>query len=232
VASAEAEVCTKEFYMARPLSDRVEEAFRSSDQTDISQYLTWLRDSLSEQATQLRRNAIAMILLVAVFELVIESPNVQITLGIFKIYKGSVILIIIPALVSYLFLDAAASHAELKKSSIIFSNAFRKWSEDAEKNDLDLPLLPALPLYWTAGTTGYPDVQGRIGVVDKLLTNTISVVLSAAIIAFNVQAYYALYRPQHGNVLWLISVILTVLFLTGATLYYVVNKRVIRLDWS
>jgi len=216
--------------MARSLSNRVEEGLRSSNDEDISQYLTWLKESLSEQASQLRRNVIAMLLLIAVFELVAESPKVQISLGVFKIYKGSVVLTVIPAFVSYLFLDAAASHAALKKSNIIFSSAFRKWSAVAEANDLDLPLQPTLPLYWTAGSTGYSDVQGAIGMIDGFVTNALNITLAAAVIAFNVQAYYVLYRPHHGNVLWLISAILTTLFLAGAALYYAVNKRIIRLD--
>jgi hypothetical protein len=201
--------------MAKTPTRRVEDSFDSSDHEDVSKYLDWLSNVISNDTLAVRRMATLVVLLIAVFELVNESPKVRLSLGSFQLYKGSIVIQFVPALVAFLSLQTLIDTERLNNSQRIFSAAFGQWSEKAKENDLDNNILPPMPLYWNVG-----GVTARRSRVANVATYVLAFTLIFGVIAFEAQAYYVLYRlPTGGNIYWLVSVGVTAICIITAFSY-------------
>lgn len=193
--------------MAKDIKKRIDDSFATGDRADLLTYMEWLRSSMTDLSQQLRRSAGLALLLIAAFGLVEESPKTTITIGSFQLSSGSVVLVFIPGLVAYLYLQAVDQTTTLDSVQIAFTEALSKWSAEAEKNDLDLLAFPSMALYWSSGVTnGYTDNRSWLESFKGWTSSIILIVVQIGVFAFEGLAYYKLYRGSAlHNIPWIIS---------------------------
>jgi hypothetical protein len=191
--------------MAKNIQERVTDSFAKSDRDDVREYLTWLRSSIGDNSQSVRRLVLFILLLIAAFELVSESPVISVTLGTFRIYRGSIVAVFIPALVSYLYLQCQIETAHLGLMQRTFSRVFQLWTPEAEANDLDKLARPGLPLFWNLD----PNPRQNLGLADKLqylLGGVFFLLIFLGTAIFELRAYYLLSRPPFAHhALWSVS---------------------------
>jgi hypothetical protein len=88
----------------KSINTRIQESFGEAEHGDVTQYLEWLSAKIAGQAQSLRRMVASIVLLIAIFELTNEYPKTQLTLSSFRLYKGSVVVLFLPAFVAFLYL--------------------------------------------------------------------------------------------------------------------------------
>ena len=208
--------------MAKDVWKRVEDSFDADHREDAYKYSDWLRTPIADTVQSVRRSAITIVLLVAIFEIITESPKAVISLYSFQIGKGSVVLQFLPVFVAYLLLQVMRDTMYLGVLSAAFSAAFEKWSPEAVSNDLDLLVQASLPFFWKLDRR---EKEGY-GVLDKeesQLGFTFWAFIVAGVYVFEIQAFYLLYVPPPGHlghlVLWSICLCVA-LFLSIMTLRY------------
>jgi hypothetical protein len=186
---------------------RIKDSFDSDAHDDIAQYIDWLRSAIDSCVADLRRMLLFILLLVAVFEVVLESPSARISLGSFEIVKGSVVLLFIPALVAYMYLEVMVGTARLHTLRRVFRAAFARWSDKGGENDLDVFINPAMPLYWyIAGDSERKANQPRERKIEILAAFPFMMLFIVGVIAFEYQAYHLLRNHTPGShILWIIS---------------------------
>jgi hypothetical protein len=198
--------------MTKSLKDRADDSFDDNDHEDIREYLEWLRATIADYSQSVRRLAIAILLLIAVFELIHESrARVVLQVASFHIYKGSVVLIFIPAIVSYLYLQMNIDSTRLKNLQEVFTQVFRRWNEKAEENDLDVWVKPPQAIYWNVGGSAFRSTN-RVpsDTVEGVASYILGPIFILGVLAFEAQAYYALFAlPITHHIVWLISVFIT-----------------------
>src|SRR5277367_2882967 len=99
--------------MNKSFRDRAGDAFDKKDHEDICKYLDWLRANMSEYSQGIRRALTVTLLLVAAFELIIQSPRSRITIASFGISRDSLVLVFIPALVPFLYFQILVDSTRL-----------------------------------------------------------------------------------------------------------------------
>lgn len=194
------------------IKERVRDSFSSDDREDLARYLDWSRSTLSEYAQNIRRSATVLVLLVAIFELVVNSSNAKISIGSFQITRSSLALVFLPMIVAFLLLQSIMDTEKAARVGTAFSETFKLWSEKARENDLDALLFSPAPLYWN--TTGVvKPLNSWFDPIDTVETVAGLSLLFATLIgalAFEAQAYYILY-PTHtsGYFPWAASLLIT-----------------------
>jgi hypothetical protein len=206
--------------MTKGIQDRVRDAFSEDDRENTLKFFEWCRSAVQDYESSLRRTATGILLLAALFELVANSRNVNVTISSFRVTKGSVILDILPALVAFLFLqsviDAIKADHVVKASWI----AAYLWSEKFSTNDLDTLIHGPSPLYWSSNFLGSTRDENtyRSDKVHLVAGLTFLLVLWLAVIVFEAHAYYVLFPSSLA--LWSVSLFFTIgcLALSVATL--------------
>jgi hypothetical protein len=198
--------------MGQDIERRVRESFDEKNSEQITKYLDWLRQTSADYASNTRRIATALILLVAAFELVANSRNEKITIGSFQIARDTPVLMFLPVIVAFLLCQATIDFLKADRVQDAFSKIFALWCAKGEQNDLDALLEGPTPLYWTPTAGKVRESNRDAG--DKLelfggMTLLVAVLIGT--FAFEGQAYYVLFSPQ--NVLWFISLSISIFFL-------------------
>jgi len=204
------------------LTQRVSESFNDDQHEDSSQYIDWVSAAIVSRSQSLRRMVTLIVLLIAAFEVVNESPRTQLTLGSFQLSKGSVVIQFVPVLVSFFYFQSIIDSAKLNKTQRALSAVFNKWSSQAGSNRLDNFIIPPMPIFWNIGGTSLGGEQASFSSKIALAASAIFMaIFLLGIPAFQVQAYYALYWSPVGNiVLWYISVSMTVIFTAAGAAYF------------
>src|SRR5689334_15933131 len=130
---------------------RVTDSFSADDRDRVQQYLDWLRSALTDQSASLRRTVTLLIVIMAAFEFIIQSPHSSFQLAGFRINRGSIVLQFLPAITAYLYLQIfidAVSYFDMKNA---FIAAFSRWSPEAAENEIHVFLKPSSPVYWRMG---------------------------------------------------------------------------------
>lgn len=202
--------------MPKYIYERVQESFKEDDRENIFRYMDWLRSTMQDYTQNMRRIATGALLLVALFELVANSRNSSVSIGSFRIARGTVVFDVLPIVVAYLVLQIIIDVNKVDQLQGVFSEAFKIWSEKAKANDLDLLPHGPVPLYWnpTASMTRPGrDNMHMSDKVDIVASFTLSWGLVLAVLAFEAHAYYIL-LPSPPSVLWFISLGCTLFCLT------------------
>lgn len=206
--------------MIKRIQKRVQDSFSKSDHEDLARYLDWSRSTLSEYAQSIRRSATLLFLLVAIFEVVVNSHNTQISIGSFQIARSSLALVFLPMVVAFLLFQVIMDTEKAGRVGTAFSEAFKLWSEKGQTNDLDALLFSPTPMHWN--TQGVISPGTNLDPIDGVETIGSILLLIATLIgvaAFEAQAYYILY-PTHtsGYFPWLASLLITLFCLVLASL--------------
>lgn len=193
--------------MAKKIKERVAESLKDSPHEDVTKYLEWLRASIEALSQNLRRTIALALLLIAAFELINGSPSAVIIISSFKISSGSIVAIFIPAMVSFLLYQATADTNRLATLQDAFTNVFSMWSSEAERNDLDLWVLPSQPVYWNVSMGESRTNRTRRGAMQFRLEGIITGFVFTTVITFQIQAYSVLYSTaSHYKALWVVSI--------------------------
>jgi hypothetical protein len=193
--------------MAKDVKQRINESLDGATREDMLKCMGWLRSGMRDRSKALQRNVAFALLLMAAFTLVSESPNTQISIGSFQISSGSLVIIFVPALVAYLYLQAISDSTQLDTQQIAFTAALAKWSAKAEQNDLDLLIAPSQALYWSVSASGgYEENRTWLDNLSKWTSNIVLLITMLTVFTFEGWAYYKLYRsPITHDVAWIIS---------------------------
>jgi hypothetical protein len=208
--------------MAKSLKKRVDDSFGNNEREDIYQYLEWLRGTIADYTQSVRRIAMAILLLIVVFELIRESPKqVVFEIASFRIYKGSVVLIFIPAIVSYLYFQMAIDSTRLKNLQEVFTRVFQRWNDKAEENDLDVWVKPPQAIFWNVGGSAFRSANRVMSdKVEGIASYILGPIFLLGVLTFEAQAYYVLFAgPITSHLLWLISVSIA-LFCNALTFFH------------
>ena len=209
--------------MRKPIAQQVEESFSEDDSKEIEKYLDWTLARVQDYAQSLRRNFALIILLVAAFELVNQTKGSSMTVGAFRLDKGSVALQLIPPLVAFLYLQSIIDSRISMKQIRTFQALLRKWiPKVADKELFALPGRVPMPIYWNNGfVLQYDAYFGRTDKAEAVATGIISLVLLFGVIAFEASAYYALYHTNlYQDILWFISLLVTIFCLVMSALVF------------
>jgi hypothetical protein len=140
--------------------------------------------------------------------------------------NSSLVIIFLPALVSFLFFQVIRDTMQLVARGRAFTEAFFIWSSDAESNDLDALIAPSRAAYWDLGGTGRPrNTMGseRIGKVGQF--GAASVIFVGAI-WFEIYAYLHLLNDSNvSRTLWFFSIVISGFFCVVAILQLAVKAR-------
>lgn len=214
---------------ARSIAKRIENSFdKASDQDKIFQYLDWLRNTIVSYSQNLSRLTTFLILLIAAFELVSDSSGLQISIGSFKISKGSMVVEFLPCLVAYLYFQIVVDSRRIVSVRNAFMHTFQIWSKPGERNDLDVMVLPSLPLYWNPAVYQVHDeLQRASDKVEYWAANVFQLVILIGVVTFQAQAYYVLYNSfKVLHITWYASLTITVFCLSAAVIHYFIDRFV------
>jgi len=95
---------------------------------DMVHKMEWLRSTIGELTQSLRRTVTLALLLMAIFELVIGSRALTLSVGSFTISSGSIVIFFIPAVISYLYLQLKYDTRQLQYLQKEFVYMFHTWS--------------------------------------------------------------------------------------------------------
>jgi hypothetical protein len=150
--------------MVRGIQKRIEESFDKDDREQVLKYMDWIYSSILDYVQTVRRNAAVLLLLIAAFELVVESRNTTLSIGSFSISKNSVALVFVPAIVGFLLMQILLDTQKAGRLyDGVFTPLFRIWSPKAAGNKLDLIIDQPQP---ACGSFKYP-LPGQLIVAER-----------------------------------------------------------------
>jgi hypothetical protein len=193
--------------VTKSINTRIQESFGEAEHEDVSQYLEWVSARIASQAQSARRIVALIILLIAIFELTNEYPNTQLTFGSFHLYKGSVLIVFLPAFAAFLYLQSVIESARLNDGQRVYAKVFKKWSEKAAENQLEKYVMPTMPIYWNIGAYLRDPAKSFALRLERAVTAIFLSFIMYGVLAFEAQAYYDLFQlPNRNTILWVLSV--------------------------
>ena len=205
--------------MPESIKKRVSDSFPKDAQENLLQYMEWLRASMGDLSVSLRRSVAIILLLASAFELVIGSQKLKISVGSFEISSGSIVLVFIPVIVSYLYLQIMADSFQLVVLQELFAATFDRWSPDGARNKLNTYVIPPLTMYLSIGTL--PTYSDKVlNRTQNVLQNLSLGMMMIGVPAFVGIAYWQLFIKHIAhNVPWLISLCIASIWLIAAIAY-------------
>ena len=206
--------------MRKSIQQRIDDSFDDSDREQVAKYIDWLQASANDTLQNLRRSAALALLLVAIFEVIAQSPKSPVTIAEFRITRDSVVFTFLPAIVAYLYFQLLVNSVRTDRLTSLIEAAFKKWSAKGGANDLHAWIVQMSPLYWNVGMPTSSEFQGRADRLEDGVSQGIVIAILFGVLAFEGQAYYILFNPELSkNVLWFISVCISFSLLLFASLY-------------
>src|SRR5262245_51797631 len=205
--------------MVMSIKKRIKDSLDENDRDRALNYIEWIRSTASGFDQNVRRDTTIFLLLIAIFEVVIQSRKSTLSIASFTVTRDSIVLVFIPAIVSYLFLQIAIDTQKLNRLDTAFRETFKIWSPKASENDLDSILGGSKPAYWSVagieegGPYRFYNLEFSLSVVFMLA-------IMAGLLAFEAQAYYVLF-PVHISAIaaWVISLLITLYCLVYGLLF-------------
>lgn len=211
--------------MSKSIAKRVANSFTADDpkvdnREDMFRYMGWLLPTMQSYIQNMRRMATAILLLIAVFELLAHSRDTRFSIESFPISRGSVVFNILPVVVAYLVLQIITDVNKSDQLNKVFTAVFNRWSQSAGANDLDKLLYGPESLYWR-WDFGWTQEENRSPSDNRQreASSALSPALLVAVLAFEADAYYVLYSSAQyflwhvRYLLWGISLGCTVICL-------------------
>jgi hypothetical protein len=206
----------KELWM-REEEERINQSFNPDEKNErekLSKYLDLIHKCYVETIHQMRRLVLALLALMAAFE-VINSSNLNvISIGGLTVARDSLVLVYVPPVVTYLFFQACLCTVKLGSLDSHFAAAFKLWNSKAYENNLASTILPQGEAFWY--TTAQPT-----SLINSRFVHGVLIILNLGIIAivpiFEIHAYLSFFHHHTGNaVLIWISMLFSVLIFIAA----------------
>jgi hypothetical protein len=218
--------------MTKSIEDRIKASFDEDDKEETLKYMDWINSALLNYCQDVRRNAGFLLLLVAIFELVIGSRKATISIGSFGVSRNSIALTFLPAIVSFLYMQAILDSQKASRLNTIFSIAFKIWSPNASANKLDLYLSQPAPVYWNmAGGTYNQSKLDKLDDRESVMSYTFITAIIFGILAFEAQAYYLLFSTRAPEIIvWAVSLLVTLFCLVSGMLLIFTDFQTVKRD--
>lgn len=161
-------------------------------------FLEILYGNWSETVRILRRTVLLGILAIFTFVLMCDSQNGELTIGLLKTNDFTPVLVILPALVSFILFEAIDLTLTNFYYQDLASALMEKLHPKIYEHDLELALAPPTSFAWGAGTadTILPASPGRMGRLYDAIAGLLLVGAVLGVLAFLVYAYVNLYRTD------------------------------------
>ncbi|MGN6871170.1 MAG: hypothetical protein ACTHMY_22475 [Solirubrobacteraceae bacterium] len=190
---------------AQTISARVDEAFADENTAELSYAATFLGrlvTNMDELEAHMRRTTIATVALIAIFFLFGHSKSSEISLGFVKLTDVNGVLLLIPAIVAYLFCELVASATTRGINRRLMRRVINRLYPKLYETNLDSALVGV-----TTEAFGEPPhkelLADRSKGVARLRSGLDSVLIAAVIlgpIAFLLYAYITLAERHHVNI--------------------------------
>jgi hypothetical protein len=211
--------------MAKSVTKRVLDSFGTGDDAAAQDYDGKVYERWNDLAATLRRNAVIMLLVAALFELLIyqAKPN-SITFGSFTVANSPVVQISLPIIFAFLVYEGCHLTTRMVDVEAIYFALVEKASPKADENDLAFLIRPVLPGFWAVGSSASSGVAQRSENFHEGLRTVIGIIVVFVFpLAFEGQAYYKLFQRfgYHDIFLW-VSVGLSISLLICTIIYYLI----------
>jgi hypothetical protein len=193
--------------MPTDIGKRVSDSFDDKDYERVTKYMDWILSSMTAINQNVQRRTAAMLLLIAVFEVVAQSPKTSISLLGFGIARNSIVFTFIPTIVAYLYFQVMIDTVKADRLVDAIGSVFRKWSPRASANNLEAFLAPPSPLYWNQGIPVSSDFQSKFDRLEDRTSMILILVLFFGVLGFEAHAFYTVFSSNLSkDVLWFINV--------------------------
>jgi hypothetical protein len=124
--------------------------------------------------------------------------------------------------VAYFFMEVVVETRRLSRLELTHIEAFKIWNEKAEAADLDLLVLPDMPVYWSVGSSTRTDMTTPEEDVEDKLRSFLIVLMLMIPVVFEIHAYSILLRISltsivvWANLLVTITLLGAIVWLLGA----------------
>jgi hypothetical protein len=206
----------------KTISERINVSFKEGDRENLSTYIGWLREAMSEYRQGLRRTVALAILLMAIFGLVAQAPATAITVASLKISKHSLVFELLPAFIAYLYLQVAIESNRASRVRETYMDAFDKWLPTNKETEIHFLAEPPQPPYWSFSEYSLPVNVSRADTADVRVTVLLVILLTLGGLFFEFLAYFYLYNHQFpvNPVLFIASATVTFLCAVAAAVNF------------
>jgi hypothetical protein len=188
---------------AKSMKKRVEEAFdpEGADAAFCEKYLDLLYANWAAIATSLRRTATLVIVLMLGFVLLTQSRDAQFTLGPLKFTNVASVLVVAPALVSFLMFELYSLVLASRLYREATNAVMRRLHPSVQANHLNLLLAPPTASLWA--DNGWTSLQvSHSDFLSKIFEWTMLVAALTILMGtgfFLIYAYVTLYEGGRAN---------------------------------
>jgi hypothetical protein len=201
--------------MTGSVREAIEKAFdeKVSDEFGLK-YLELIYANWSDAVRTLRRTVLLALFLAVGFILLNHAKGAEVMLGPLKVADLGAILVLIPAVTSYLLFEAI----DLTIADGLYKEAasalVKKLYGPVYDNNLELLLEPTTGFAWGAGSTTSlaPNRPGRIGTALEWIEALVVGGIVLSVIGFLIYAYANLYGSGHANVIAISASLLFAIF--------------------
>jgi hypothetical protein len=202
--------------MGKSLERRVLDSFQGDQSAvEAKEYSEKVYAAWRDVSASLRRSALLIFLLMAVFELLVyQRTSSLISIGSFTIINAPIVQIVLPAAIAFIIYDGYRLTVRWLRLQWVYRTLMEVFAQKQSDNDLDILLAPSLPSLWGIGATSWSAkmVTGAdrfMFYVNLIVSPTLMIVVP---IAFDCQAYYRLIQKfgYHNLLLW-VSIVITAL---------------------
>jgi hypothetical protein len=211
--------------MAKSIRQRVSDSFDENEIAAVKEYSDKVYSTWVDTTSTLRRNAVFIFLVAAVFELLVyQKTSSTITFGAISVANSSIVQIALPAVLAFLVYDEIRLTTRWFDLEAAYYALIKKAMPKVDENDLDMLIKPVLPAFWAFGQPGSPKIVQRSEKFNHSLTVGIGIIVIFIFpLAFEGQAYYKLFEKfGYHNTFLLINVSLTVILLACTAIYYMI----------
>jgi hypothetical protein len=206
--------------MSKSPKDRIADSFSGDTQEKAFQYLEWLRACINDVYANMRRSSGVTLVLAAIFELVVSSKRLELSIGSFRISGGSVVLVFIPAVIAYSHLQAITDFIRLIELRNLHIATFNKWLPEAEQYKLHRYIFPPQAVLLNIGNRPVSE-QKALRQMQRALESQSFILLVFGRPVFIGIAYWQLYLKHiDHNIPWAASLCLSLIWIGIAFLYF------------
>lgn len=211
----------------KPLTWRLENCFKDDVPAVVKDYSDKVYASWTDLTGSLRRNAVLVFLIAAIFELLTsQKSSATISFGSLSLSSSPVVELALPVLFALLFYDGFRLTSRWLELQTAYYKLVKMAAPKVSKNDLDFLIRPELPVFWAIGKIGSHETSQPSDVFIGRASQAIAIfAIWIFPVAFEAQAYYELFGKfgYHDIFLWISAILTTALIVIGVVyvmMYY------------
>jgi hypothetical protein len=177
----------------KKIRERAEEAFSSPETSAYAKdALEAIRSNLIQAGNDVKRSALLLFLLIAVFELMTQSAIAEVSLGPFKLTNVALVQKLIPAGVGYYFHNLAYLATIRHKMDVVHMNIIRKVYKPIFESGLQYYITPHYGALTDDDKLARKNTKSAK--ILEILSYVTLVILFLGVISFEIYAFYRLFK--------------------------------------